>query len=85
VPVAAIFATQQQEEENLMKTNFALVAYTSGCNRHGQQVLTRIGAAWPFVTQRGYYVELDAQPINRRLVLLEALPGDTTPPDDLFF
>ena len=48
------------------------VAYTVKEREKGQQAIwTRIGAAWPHRSSNGLTVELNAFPVDGRLVLIE--------------
>ncbi len=58
-----------------------LIAYTVKDARTAEQkaTWTRIGAAWPHEHGSGYWIRLDALPVDGRIVLVEpteAKPGD---------
>lgn len=59
----------------------ALIAYSVKDARGADQkaIWTRIGAAWPHGKGLGYSVQLDALPIEGRIVLVE--PSETKPGD----
>ena len=49
-----------------------LVAYTVKSRNKGQKAIwTKIGAAWPHNSGSGFSIELEAFPVNGRLVLIE--------------
>lgn len=48
--------------------------------RSQKSIWTRIGAAWPHENGKGFTIQLDAFPVDGRLVLTEPLP-DTKSPD----
>lgn len=59
----------------------SLIAYTVKNRRKGQKpIWTRIGAAWPHGSGTGLSIELEALPVDGRLVLIEP-KADATPPD----
>lgn len=47
--------------------------------RNQSAIWTRIGAAWPHSNGTGYSIELEAFPIDGRLVLMEPKPEEETP------
>jgi hypothetical protein len=54
----------------------ALIAYTVK-EREGQKAIwTRIGAAWPHGTGPGLTIQLDALPLDGRIVLTEPKADD---------
>jgi hypothetical protein len=54
----------------------ALIAYTVK-EREGQKPFwTRIGAAWPHQTGPGFTIQLDALPLDGRIVLTEPKADD---------
>ncbi len=44
--------------------------------RNQKAIWTRIGAAWPHEKGKGFTIELDAFPVDGRLVLTEPKPDD---------
>lgn len=56
-----------------MSTNKpTLLAYTvKNRGRNQKSIWTRIGAAWPHSSGTGFSIELEALPIDGRLVLIE--------------
>jgi hypothetical protein len=62
----------QQEKEYPMTTKPSLLAYTVKDRGKKQKAIwTRIGAAWPHNTGNGFSIELEALPVDGRLVLIE--------------
>ena len=60
-----------------------LIAYTVRRRGKGQPaVWNRIGAAWAHATGGGLSIELEAFPIDGRLVLLEPKADETLPVDE---
>lgn len=54
-----------------------LLAYTVKNRGKGQKAIwTRIGAAWPHGTGNGFSIELEAFPVDGRLVLIEPKAED---------
>jgi len=45
--------------------------------RNQKAIWTKIGAAWPHVDGKGYSIELEAVPLDGRLVLMEPKPDET--------
>ena len=61
-----------------MSTKPTLIAYTVRNRGKGQKAIwTRIGAAWPHSSGTGFSVELEAFPVDGRLVLIEPKAEDT--------
>lgn len=61
-----------------MTTKPTFIAYTVKNRAKGQAAIwTRIGAAWPHSGGNGYSIELEAYPVDGRLVLIEPKPEDT--------
>lgn len=55
-----------------------LYAYTVKNRGRGQKAIwTRIGAAWPHSTGKGFSIELEAVPVDGRLVLVEPKPDES--------
>lgn len=55
-----------------MTTKPTYIAYTVKERRKGQKpIWTRVGAAWPHKSGTGYSIELEALPVDGRLVLIE--------------
>ena len=52
--------------------------------RNQKAIWTRIGAAWPHEKGKGFTIELEAFPIDGRLVLTEPKQDDTSQPADSF-
>jgi len=46
--------------------------------RNQKAIWTKIGAAWPHIDGKGYSIELDAVPLDGRLVLMEPKPDEPT-------
>ena len=62
-----------------MTTKPTLIAYTVKNRGKGQTAIwTRIGAAWPHKDKPGFSIELDAFPVDGRLVLIEPKGDDAT-------
>jgi hypothetical protein len=54
-----------------MSTNKpSLLAYTVKNRGKGKAIWTRIGAAWPHNSGTGFSIELEALPVDGRLVLI---------------
>ena len=63
-----------------MSTKPTLIAYTvKERGRNQSAIWTRIGAAWPHSSGSGLNIELEAFPIDGRLVLIEPKPETETP------
>ena len=55
-----------------MKTKPSLIAYTVKSRGKGQTAIwTKIGAAWAHAGKAGFSIELDALPVDGRIVLIE--------------
>ncbi len=55
-----------------MTTKPTLIAYTVKNRGKGQSAIwTKIGAAWPHQGKPGFSIELEAFPVDGRLVLIE--------------
>ena len=55
-----------------MSTKPTFIAY-SVKNREGKKAIwTKIGAAWPHKSEPGFSIELEALPVDGRIVLREA-------------
>ena len=52
--------------------------------RNQKAIWTRVGAAWPHEKGKGFTIELEAFPIDGRLVLTEPKPDEATQPADTF-
>jgi len=48
-----------------------LIAYTVKDRGEGKDIWTRIGAAWPHSSGNGLSIQLDALPLDGRIVLTE--------------
>lgn len=60
-----------------------LLAYTVKNRGRGQKAIwTRIGAAWPHSAGNGFSIELEAFPVDGRLVLVEPKPDEGESEDD---
>lgn len=56
----------------------SLIAYAVKNRGKGQKAIwTKIGAAWPHSSGTGFSVELDAFPVDGRLVLIEPKAEET--------
>ena len=63
-----------------MTTKPTLIAYTVKNRRKGQSAIwTRIGAAWPHASGEGFSIELEAFPVDGRLVLIPPKADESTP------
>jgi hypothetical protein len=57
-----------------------LIAYTvRDRGKNQKSIWTRIGAAWPHDKGAGLNIQLEALPLDGRLVLLEPKPDDAHP------
>lgn len=71
-----------------MTTKPTYYAHTVKNRGKGQKAIwTKIGAAWLHSTERGYSIELEALPLDGRIVLIEpkadeATPDETAPTND---
>jgi hypothetical protein len=63
-------------------TLYAYAVKDRGRNR--QAIWTRIGAAWPHEKGKGFTIELEALPVDGRLVLTEPKQDEPSPPADTF-
>jgi hypothetical protein len=62
-----------------MTTKPTLIAYTVKNRGKGQSsIWTKIGAAWPHGTGEGFSIELEAFPVDVRLVLIPPKADDET-------
>jgi hypothetical protein len=61
-------------------TLYAYAVKDRGRNR--QAIWTKIGAAWPHEKGKGFTIELEAFPIDGRLVLTEPKSDDADKPAD---
>ncbi len=62
-------------------SNPTLLAYAvKDRGRNKKAIWTRVGAAWPHESGKGFTIQLDAIPIDGRLILTEPL-ADTKSPD----
>ena len=63
-----------------MSTNKPIyIAYTvKNRGRNQSAIWARIGAAWPHTNGTGYSIELEALPLDGRLVLVEPKPENET-------
>jgi len=52
--------------------------------RNQKAIWTKIGAAWPHEKGKGFTIELEAFPIDGRLVLTEPKPDEADKPADTF-
>jgi len=60
------------KEKNMSNKKPTLIAYTVKDRGEGQKAIwTRIGAAWPHGSGNGLSIQLDALPIDGRIVLTE--------------
>lgn len=60
-----------------------LIAYTVRNRGKGQTAIwTRIGAAWPHGSGSGFSIELEAFPVDGRLVLIEPKADETRGADE---
>lgn len=66
-----------------MSTNKpTLLAYTvKNRGRNQKAIWTRIGAAWPHNGGTGFSIELEAFPVDGRLVLIEPKADEAQPAD----
>jgi hypothetical protein len=68
-----------------MTTKPAFIAYAVKNRGNGQTAIwTKIGAAWPHKDKPGFSIELDALPVDGRVVLIEPKAGDgadASPPE----
>jgi len=59
------------------------IAYTvKNRGRNLPSIWTRIGAVWPHTNGTGFNVELEAFPVDGRLVLIEPKEDDKNPAED---
>jgi hypothetical protein len=67
-----------------MSTNKpTFLAYAVKNRGRGQTAIwTRIGAVWPHTNGTGFNVELEALPVDGRLVLIEPKEDDKNPAED---
>jgi hypothetical protein len=64
-----------------MNSKPTLIAYTVKSRKKGQTAIwTRIGAAWPHATGEGLSIELEAFPVDGRLVLIPPKAGEVAVP-----
>ena len=61
-------------------TLYAYAVKDRGRNR--SSIWTRIGAAWPHEKGNGFTIELDALPVDGRIVLTEPKPDEAQEPTD---
>ncbi len=68
-----------------MSNKPALIAYAvKDRGRSRQAIWTRVGAAWPHEKGKGFTIELEAFPIDGRLVLTEPKQEETDQLSDSF-
>jgi hypothetical protein len=62
----------------------SLIAYTVKNRGKGKSAIwTKIGAAWPHADKPGLSIELEALPLDGRIVLIEPkAEGETAPSED---
>ena len=60
-------AVQEQDQE---RKKPALIAYSVKLNDEDTAIWTRIGAAWPHKKGPGFSIQLDALPLEGRIVLV---------------
>jgi hypothetical protein len=60
----------QTETQEARRRKPALIAYSVKPNGDEQPIWTRIGAAWPHKKGPGFSIELDALPLEGRIVLV---------------
>jgi hypothetical protein len=66
-----------------MTTKPTLIAYSVKNRGKGQKAIwTKVGAAWPHQSGVGFSVELDAFPVDGRLVLIEPKALEEAPAGD---
>jgi hypothetical protein len=59
-------------KETIMTKKPTLIAYTVKNRGKGQTAIwTKLGAAWPHADKPGFSIELDAFPVDGRIVLIE--------------
>jgi hypothetical protein len=64
-------------KEKTMSKKPTLIAYSVRERGEGQKAIwTRIGAAWPHGTGAGFTIQLDALPLDGRVVLTEPKADD---------
>ena len=65
-----------------MSNKPTLIAYTvKNRGKNKKPIWTRIGAAWPHDEGKGLSIELEALPVDGRLVLIEPKADETQPSD----
>jgi hypothetical protein len=65
-------AAKPKRKETTMTAKPSLYAYAVRNRGKGQKAIwTKIGAAWPHSSGTGFSIELDAFPLDGRLVLIE--------------
>jgi hypothetical protein len=65
-------AAKPKRKETNMTAKPTLIAYAVKNRGKGQKAIwTKIGAAWPHSSGTGFSIELDAFPVDGRLVLIE--------------
>jgi hypothetical protein len=60
----------QTEAQGAGRKKPALIAYSVKLSSDEQPIWTRIGAAWPHKNGPGFSIELDALPLEGRIVLV---------------
>jgi hypothetical protein len=70
-------------KENTMSSKPTLYAFAvKDRGRSKKSIWTRIGAAWPHEQGAGLTIELDALPLDGRIVLMEPKPDDKENPSE---
>jgi hypothetical protein len=84
--IEAAIGAAHQEKGNIMSSNTpALYAYAvKDRGRSKKAIWTRIGAAWPHEKGKGFTIELEALPLDGRLVLTEPKPDEADKPAATF-
>jgi hypothetical protein len=79
---------QKTRKDNPMSNKPTLYAYAvMDRGRKQKAIWTRIGAAWPHEKGNGFTIELEAYPVDGRIVLTEPKPddkGETAPEAETF-
>jgi len=69
---------RNNKKGNIMTAKPTLIAYAVKNRGKGKTAIwTKIGAAWPHHDKPGFSIELDAMPVDGRLVLIEPKADET--------